>query len=137
MTHGASLVRWSAPYAGWFAVLLAVEFAIALYVRDRFVRPFIGDALVVVLIYCAVRAVVDLRPRVAVAGVFMFACSVEVAQWLRFAERLPLEHLPALRVALGTHFDPLDFVAYGTGAIAVLSAERLASRRLSRVKMPA
>ena len=111
-----------------FAGLLAIEVAIALYVRDRFVRPFIGDALVVVLIYCAVGAVVDLRPRVAVAGVLVFACGVEVAQWLGLAQRLPLEHLPALRVALGTHFDPLDFVAYGAGAIAVLCAEHWASR---------
>jgi hypothetical protein len=136
MIHGASRMRWSPRYALLFAVLLTIEFAIALHVRDRFVRPFVGDALVVALIYCAVRAVVDLRPRVAAAGVLAFACSVEVAQWLGLAERLPLEHLPAVRVALGTHFDPLDFVAYSAGALVVLSAERGACRRLARAKVP-
>ena len=35
--------RWS--YALAAALLFAVEVAIALYVRDRFVRPYLGDVL--------------------------------------------------------------------------------------------
>ncbi|HIB66328.1 MAG TPA: DUF2809 domain-containing protein, partial [Phycisphaerales bacterium] len=33
-------------------LLLAVEVYIGLYVRDSFIRPFVGDMLVVVLLYC-------------------------------------------------------------------------------------
>ena len=36
-------------------VILVVEIIIGIYVRDNFVRPYMGDALVVVLIYCFIR----------------------------------------------------------------------------------
>ena len=35
-------------YAGVFVLLLGVECLIALYVRDRFIRPYVGDMLVTV-----------------------------------------------------------------------------------------
>ena len=38
-----------------FAIILAVEIIIGMYVHDRFVRPYMGDALVVVLISCFIR----------------------------------------------------------------------------------
>ena len=38
-------------YAICFVVILVVEIIIGIYVRDSFVRPYMGDALVVVLIY--------------------------------------------------------------------------------------
>ena len=36
-------------------VLLAIEVLIALFVHDSFVRPYVGDMLVVVVIYAFVR----------------------------------------------------------------------------------
>ena len=42
-------------YAICFVVILVVEIIIGIYVRDSFVRPYMGDALVVVLIYCFIR----------------------------------------------------------------------------------
>ena len=42
-------------YAICFVVILVVEIIIGIYVRDNFVRPYMGDALVVVLIYCFIR----------------------------------------------------------------------------------
>ncbi|WP_243134546.1 DUF2809 domain-containing protein [Enterocloster asparagiformis] len=43
-----------------FLALFALEAFIALRVRDRFVRPYLGDVMVVWVVYCFVRAV---RPR--------------------------------------------------------------------------
>lgn len=34
-----------------FLVIFCIEVFIALYVRDSFIRPYMGDALVVVLVY--------------------------------------------------------------------------------------
>ena len=34
-----------------FLVIFCIEVLIALYVRDRFIRPYVGDMLVVVLVY--------------------------------------------------------------------------------------
>ena len=44
-------------YAGVFVLLLGVECLIALYVRDRFIRPYVGDMLVTVLLYFFVRMI--------------------------------------------------------------------------------
>lgn len=38
-----------------FLVIFCIEVFIALYVRDSFIRPYMGDALVVVLVYSFVR----------------------------------------------------------------------------------
>ena len=42
----------------FFAALLLflVELVIALYVKDNFVRPYLGDLLVVILIYCCLKS---------------------------------------------------------------------------------
>ena len=45
--------RWF--YAICFIGLFIVETLIALFVRDAFIRPYMGDVLVVILIYCFVR----------------------------------------------------------------------------------
>ena len=36
-------------------VIFCIEALIALYVRDNFIRPYVGDILVVVLVYSFVR----------------------------------------------------------------------------------
>ena len=39
-------------YFYWTIVLFFVEVLIALFVHDGIIRPFLGDVLVVILIYC-------------------------------------------------------------------------------------
>ena len=46
------------PYAFAALLLFLTEAVIALMVYDDFIRPYMGDALVVILIYCMVRTVV-------------------------------------------------------------------------------
>ena len=38
-------------YAAAFLILLAIEVLIALFVHDRFVRPYLGDVIVVIVVY--------------------------------------------------------------------------------------
>lgn len=124
-------LRFSIGYALAFVALLAVEVCIALYVHDRFVRPFVGDVLVVVLMYCFVRTCSELSSTASVITAFAIACAVEVGQYFDLVHRLHVAHVPLLRVALGTHFDPLDFVAYGCGALVILAGERIRLRARS------
>jgi hypothetical protein len=121
----------SKRYLGLFLAVLAIEVFIALVVHDRVVRPFVGDVLVVILIYCFVRSFIASPVVPTIAGVFAFACAIEVSQAFDLAKRLQVDHIPALRVALGTHFDPLDFVAYALGSVAVWLAERRQNRKPS------
>ncbi len=112
-------------YALAVAALFAVEVAIALFAHDRIVRPYVGDALAVVLVYLALRAVTSLAVRNAVAIALAIACAIEVSQYLHLVDRIGLGGIPFAETVLGTGFDWNDFLAYSAGAILVLVLERL------------
>jgi hypothetical protein len=103
-------------------LIFAVEVLIALAVDDRFVRPYVGDVLVVILIYSSILAAADVPPAPAAVGVFGFACAIEAAQYAGVGE-LVAGH-PILRVVVGTTFQRGDIVAYGVGAVLAVLAER-------------
>ena len=117
-------MRFSRRYLLLTLVVFAIELFIALKVRDTFIRPFIGDVLVVVLIYCAVRTVLPTRPVPTALAVLAFACTVELAQYFQVVSRLHLEHNAILRTAIGMHADPLDVLAYATGTLLIVLVER-------------
>ena len=58
-------------------VLFLIEVFIALFINDQFIRPFVGDVLVVILIYCFVKSFWKVRANVAALSVFGFACAIE------------------------------------------------------------
>jgi len=125
-TRSPPLLRLSKPYLALAAALFVVEVFIAVAVRDSFVRPILGDVLVVALIYAALRSVLSLRPLPTALGVFLFACAVELAQYAHIVDLLGLRHNTIARVVIGTSYDPHDFLAYAAGAALVLFGERVA-----------
>lgn len=107
----------------WFLILFALEVAIALFVKDRLIRPLVGDVLVILLIFYFVRSLFPL-PTVRLAiGTLMFAWAIEIAQYFQFVERLGLADNLVARVVLGTMFDWFDLVAYAIGAVIVVLIE--------------
>lgn len=105
-----------------FVVILAIEVCIALFVHDNFVRPYVGDVLVTVLLCCLCRAIF---PRFAPAlPVFLFAAAVEGLQWLGLAQMLGLQGT-ALGIILGATFDWMDLLCYGLGCLLFAGAELL------------
>ncbi|MDB5707910.1 MAG: hypothetical protein JWN66_5026 [Sphingomonas bacterium] len=118
-------------YALVAIAVFALEVAIALFVRDRFVRPFVGDSLAVVLVYLALRAVTPLRVKVAVALAFATAIAIEFGQYFDLLDALGLRANPVVRVVLGAGFDPMDFAAYAAGTLGVLAIE---ARRTVRAR---
>jgi hypothetical protein len=116
-------------YLAVFAGVFALEVAIALWLRDPWIRPYGGDALVVVLIYACVRAGVVVPPSRLVPAVFAFCCAVEFAQHFQLVARLGLAQSALARTVIGTSFDAGDIVAYALGSIAVLAFERARWRR--------
>lgn len=106
-----------------FTLLLLTEVCIALFVRDRFVRPYVGDALVAPLVYCFVQTLLRARPLPVAAGTFLFCCLVEILQAAGFAGHIGAEHNGALGTLVGRTFDWGDILAYAAGCAAVLLAE--------------
>ena len=110
-----------------FFVLLAIEICIALFVRDHFVRPYVGDMLVTVLLCCLCRAIFpELSPALPV---FLLAAAVEGLQWLGVTEMLGLQGT-AIGIILGATFDWCDILCYGLGCVAFAAVELLGKRLL-------
>lgn len=112
-------------YALAAAALFAVEICIALFVRDGFVRPYLGDVLAVILVYAGVRAVTTLRVVPAVLVALGVAFAVELGQLVGILDMLGLRSNAIARVVLGSGFELKDLLAYLAGAAIVLAVERL------------
>lgn len=122
---GRSLLHFRKGYALAAAILLVIEILIALFVRDRFIRPYLGDALAVALVYCALRATLDWRPVPAAALALAIAVTIEVGQYFQVLSLIGLAGSRVATTVLGSGFDPRDFLAYAAGAIGVLVIEAM------------
>ena len=105
-------------------IIFIIELLIALFVRDKFVRPYFGDYLVVILIYCSVRSFVNAAPLKLATGVLLFACLIEVLQYFKITDRLGLSGNTIARIVIGYGFEWWDMLAYTLGIITVLILER-------------
>ena len=102
-------------YAFAALILLAAEVIIALYVHDDFIRPYFGDVLVVILLYCVIRIVLPRRPVWLTAAIFAFAVLVEFSQMIPLVELIGLGGSSFMRTVMGTSFAWADIVCYAVG----------------------
>ena len=113
------MLTFQPRFAGLALLLLAVEVAIARYVHTGLIRSFIGDVLVVVLVYSLLGTCLKFPAKYLALAAFAFACTIEVLQAFLLVDLLGLHGQTALhkvlRIALGATFDVWDFVAYVCG----------------------
>lgn len=117
-------MRLRRGYLAAFFILLAVECFIALFVRDKLIRPYVGDILAVILLYALVRSFSG-RIRFLPAYLFLFAALVETAQYFRIVDRLNLRGNRALSTILGTSADWKDILCYFIAAVLLVIWEKL------------
>lgn len=107
----------------WRSLLLAlgilvIEILIATrFAHLVFVRSYLGDFLVVMLIYYLVQAFWDIPPLKCAVGVFIFACLVEAVQLLHPADWLGLRPGSILHVLIGNRFSWMDLLMYLGGCL--------------------
>lgn len=99
------------------AVLFGTEVFIALFVHDRFVRPYLGDVLVVLFLYAFVRIFIPERIALLPLYIFLFASAVEALQYFELVKVLGLEKNRVLSVVLGSTFDWKDIGCYAVGCL--------------------
>lgn len=119
------LLKFQRTYFFLAVILFITEVLIALYVTDGFVRPYVGDFLVVILIYCFVKAFISASQLKVAVGVLLFAFLVEILQYLNLLDLLDLRQSALARVILGSSFEWIDMIAYTAGVVFVLFAERI------------
>lgn len=99
-----------------FLGLLVVEFLIGLFVHDKWIRPYGGDVLIVILLYAFVRSFSLHKPKFLSLWIFLFALFVEWTQVFPLADVLGI-HNKFVRVVMGTSFAWEDVIAYALGSV--------------------
>ena len=78
-------------YTVIFLAVLLIEICIALFIHDDFIRPYLGDVLVTVLICAFLRIFIPEGVKLLPAYVFIFAAVVEILQHFDIVKLLGLE----------------------------------------------
>ena len=104
-------------------LLLVIEVLIALFVHDSFIRPYVGDVLVVIVIYFFIRIFIPQHCKLLPLWIFLFAAGVEVLQLFHIVDLLGLGGNPFLRILIGSVFDIKDIVCYAVGCLLLATYE--------------
>ncbi len=115
---------FSQKYFFWSFTLFLVLVYIALFVNDQFVRPFLGDVIVVGWLYLCLKSFTKFNSYMLAHFVLLIAYVVEASQYLNLVTLLGLKHIDAVRIILGATFDWLDLLAYTIGWSCILFIER-------------
>jgi hypothetical protein len=110
-------------YAVYTIGLFLIEVFIAISIDDSFVRPFVGDVLIVVLIYWLVRTFWKIRYNIAALSVLVFALTIEILQYFNLVDILGVRKYKIISIAIGSTFDWKDIFAYILGTAIVLGLE--------------
>lgn len=118
------MITFNKNYFGLAILIFGIEVLIAFYVTDNFVRPYLGDVLVVILIYCFLKSFLKLPVLVTALLVLAFSFAIEYLQFLHIVEKLGLEKSKMARTVIGTSFGWIDLLAYIVGIAIVLIVEK-------------
>lgn len=118
-------------YLGVGLIIFLVEIFIALKVDDQIIRPYIGDVLVVILIYVVIKGVTSKPTKKLPIYIFIFTVVVEISQLFNIGSLLGLTGNKVVMVLLGSTFDIKDIIMYGVGALLLLEWERLLRKDIS------
>ena len=116
-------------YAVATLFLLLIEVIIALYVHDDFIRPYVGDVLVVIVIYTFIRIIVPEKCKLIPLFLFIFAAGVELLQLANIVEILGVADNKFLKILIGSVFDIKDIVCYAVGCVILCMYEWVRVRR--------
>lgn len=120
------------PYIIGFVLLVAAEVCIGVFYFNFFIRAYIGDVIVVWVLYCLFRSFVPKKfSSYGVAlGILAFSFAVEFLQKLRIADVLGIKN-ELLRIIIGTSYAAEDLLCYAAGT-AVTILEIFIFRKLAR-----
>lgn len=108
--------------AGCFAVLLAAEIIIGKF-GGGFIRAYLGDVLVIPLIYCFVRIFYTRPNKLLPALVGGLGVLAEIIQYFNFCEIFGIDRGSLLGIMLGSVADIRDVLCYAAGVILIYFAE--------------
>ena len=106
-----------AKYILWFFILLVIEILIAVFVNDKIIRPYAGDFLVVILLYCMLMSLTKMQVKNALVIVLVFSFAIEFFQIINIVKVLQYQPPRIIMILLGSSFSVWDLLAYSLGII--------------------
>ena len=100
--------------------IFVVEVLIATELKNIFfVRAYLGDVFVVMLMYYFIKAFFDFNPTKLIVGIFIFSCLIEFAQYFLFGELLGFKDTRIVMIMLGNSFSWIDILCYFAGCAVI------------------
>ena len=119
------MLRFNKSYFLLALSLLGIEAYIGIYMHDTIIRPYGGDFLVVILLYCLVKSFINSRVLLTAAWVLVFAYTIEISQYFHMVSILGLQRFKLATLLLGTSFSFIDLLTYTLGILLVIIVENL------------
>ncbi len=114
--------------------LFAIEIYIAKYIHDDVIRPYIGDMLVVILIYCFVKSFIATKVLPKAFAVLLFSYLIETLQYLKIVNILGLQKYKLARIIIGTSFSWADILMCSIGIAIVIVVEKTRENKMQLIK---
>lgn len=125
-------IRLNIKYLCAFIVIFIIEVIIAVFIHDNFIRPYFGDVLSVVLIYCFIKTFVRNEIKLLPLYIFVFAVLAEVGQYFNLAGLLGLSDYRIVRIVIGSTFDIKDITCYLIGCVGLYLFDMITRKALSK-----
>lgn len=99
-------------------LIFFIEILIATFLKDNFfIRAYLGDVIVVMLLYTLVKSFFVTEDTKLILGIFGFSCLVEFAQFFNIAEKLGFQPGSLMYIVIGNSFSWIDILCYAVGCL--------------------
>jgi len=111
-------LKFSLTYLLLTVFIFLVEVVIATVLKDEFfIRAYLGDVVVVMLLYTFVKSFLIVKNRKLILCIFAFSCLIEFAQFFNIAEKLGFQPGSLMYIVIGNSFSWIDILCYGAGCL--------------------
>ena len=120
------IMRFNLKFFLITVLIFIIELLIATVFKDIFfVRAYLGDVLVVILIYTFILSFFKIKNKSSlIIGIFVFSVFVEVLQYFKTADFIGLKSGSIPHIMLGNSFSWIDILCYAVGCLLIFLVEK-------------
>jgi len=116
-------------------IIFLVEVLIATKLKDIFfVRAYLGDVIVVMLLYTFVKSFIRTNNQKLILGILIFSCIIEFAQYFNIAEKLGFRPGSLMYIVIGNSFSWIDILCYAVGCLLLYIVAGMGKNETSAMK---
>lgn len=109
-------LKFNITYFFLTVIIFFVEVLIATKLKDIFfVRAYLGDVIVVILLYTFVKSFLIVNDQKLILGILIFSCLIEWGQYFNIAEKSGFRKGSLMYIIIGNSFSWIDILCYAAG----------------------